>query len=125
MMAKEICWYEAIDVTSRGLKEPKQNLWLDDFCSTECELIGKYSSEENGIKRLKKWAEDKGIHFDEHFSVRRNHFYWDEGADVSNLVMIVGLFYDLHDNEVTIDDDYDYATFAVLIKKTMKLDEDI
>lgn len=124
-MAKEIAWYEVIDVTSRGLKEPEANLWLDDFCQSESELIGKYSTEENGIKRLKKWAEDKGIDYDEHFLVQMNHFYWDEGIDLDHLITIVGLFYDYHDNEVTADDDFNYATYAILIKKTMVLDEDI
>ena len=124
-MAKEFSWYEAIDVTSRGLKEPKANLWLDDFCSTECSLIGKYSTEENGVKRLKKWAEDKGIDFEGHSSVMMNGFYWDEGIDESYMVTIVGLFYDYHDNEVTVGDHFGYATYAILIKKTMVLDEDI
>ena len=65
-MATKLIWYDVIDLTSYALKYPKDWYYRShgNYNAQEYpvnESLGKYSSEEKAIQRLKKWAEEKGL----------------------------------------------------------------
>lgn len=116
-MAKQIIWYEVYDATCNGLKHPKNNYWLNDYCNVEPELLGLYSTRENARIRLKKWADEKGIPFEKCVSFHDLC----TGLDVDE----IGLFYSGQDDQVEWYDDWGYAMRAYIVEKIMILDADI
>ena len=134
-MTKELSWYEVIDLTSYGVKYPndwyercgRNRKWWDVPVS---EVLGKYSTEENAIKGLRKWADEKGIPFEENSEELRRMYpiFCDDGLDCECYAIVqVGLYYDFKDNQVKRDDDlYCYSTSAIVVRKviTLTLDED-
>ena len=130
IMAKELVWYEVIDLTSFGLKyhdnwyeKCGKNYKLWDV--SVCETIGRYSSEEKARDCLNNWLNEKGL--DSEQLDRSNYpieYYEDSLAVTCTPITEVGLWYDVYD-EVTINRmERSYGTGAMIVKKTMTLDED-
>ena len=120
-MAKKFVWYEVFDRTSNGLKNKNVNYWMDEFCEGEPELLGNYSTKENAICRLKKWAEQKGITFED--NVHEEVIFLD--SHTNETIICVGIYYSYKDEQVNYTDEWAYASEAMAIERCMELDEDI
>ena len=118
-MAKEVVWYEVYDITSNGLNDPKLNYFIDDFCELKkSELLGRYSTKENAVARLRKWAEQKGICFEDNVFTKADY-------TLTKIEVCVGIFYSLDDIPLKYTDDWAYGSQSVAIQKVMLLDEDV
>lgn len=131
-MAKELVWYEVIDTTSYAIKYPK-DWYKRNGCSyymreaPVLENLGNYSSMRNAVKRLKKWALDKGIDFKQNVSERSEAkfpYYENDFSVECYIIQEVGIWFDMHDNPTKNVYDRFYGTGAAIVKKTMELDKD-
>ena len=132
-MATELTWWVVVDNTSAGIKYP--NDWFRrmgyDYKASDCplpETIGRYLSEDLAIKRLKKWAIDKGIDFEQNTTMFNGEAisYEDDWTITCHPVCETGIYYGLCDNQIPRGDGFNigYQTSAVVIRKTMTMDED-
>lgn len=129
-MAKELIWYEVIDLTSAGIKYHDDWYYrfghdLKRWDESVCESLGNYSNEEKAFECLKKWAEEKGIDLErvERFGSNIEYFESDYSITVMPILEL-GLWYDIHD-ELTEDKIKQvYGTGAMIVKKTIELDKD-
>ena len=133
-MAKEVTWYEVIDLTSWVIKYPKdwyarngRNYYLKE--APVFEHLGCYSSKKKAIERLKRWALEKGIDYYENnheFSTKEplSYYYENDFAITCTQICEIGIWFDLHDNPAKDSWDRVYGTGAAIIKKTLKTDED-
>lgn len=133
-MSKQFSWYDVIDMTAVATKYPED--WYKrgkyrhkEWYMPAFDLLGRFSSEEKALNCLKKWADKKGINFDEHFSKSMDvgfyyadDYYETECTNISEC----GLYYNFDDNPVDVNDWQHrfYGTSAMIVKKTMTLDED-
>lgn len=132
-MATELTWWVVVDNTSAGIKYP--NDWYSRV-GHNCkawdwplpETIGRYSNEDAAIERLKKWAIDKGIDFEQNTTTFHGEyvFYEDDWTITCDSVCETGIYYDINDNQIPLGDGLGiaYQTSALVIRKTMTLDED-
>ena len=116
---KEVSWWEVRDTTS----QLTFNEYDDEVYDNEAEVIGRYSTLEEGRKRLQKWADDKGIEYPGNTYVT-TWYENDEYARMPKKVLVTGLFYE-HDEPVGYNDDWTYASYATLSQERVKLSEDI
>lgn len=130
-MATELVWYEVIDMTSVGIKYP--NDWF-----TRCgriyegkyypafDILGKFSTEEKALRCLRKWAEEKGIDFEENSYESEIAEYYEPDCDAyCKIIKDVGLYYNSEDKQVERNSlKWLYCTSAMAVKKTLTLDED-
>ena len=130
-MAKEMIWYEVLDLTAYGIKYP--NDWYDRcgkhlklWEAPVCESLGVYSTQENAVNRLKKWANDKGIDYEENKYEPETKWPFYEGDFIVECIPVVevGLYFNLRDEQTTNREGSCYSTSAMIIKKTMELDKD-
>ena len=129
-MAKELVWYEVIDLTSWGIKYPKdwyarngRRNYLRE--APVCENIGCYSSKKKAIECLKKWAFEKGIDYDQNSRLfDKLSYYENDFAITCTQIEEVGIWFDLYDNPAKEAWNRYYGTGAAIIKKTLELDKD-
>lgn len=126
-MTKELEWYEVFDCTTRAT--------CDGRTDVDKVLLGRYSTEQKGTERLRTWAENKGIDYDDHME---NHNYptigipieYDEVEDsIKNeltfeKITVVGMFFDINDEPTTFGGDWVYASYAILRREILELDKD-
>ena len=117
-MENKFTWYEVFDETSNGLRYPENDYWLDDYCESKGSMIGRYSTMEKAIARLKKWAEEKGIPFEENVHEEENPFS-------KSPIVHAGIYYSINDEPVKYTDHWAYASEAIIIERCMELDHDI
>ena len=134
-MAKELTWYEVIDLTSWVIKYPTD--WYERNGHSHYlreapvfEHLGCYSSKKKAIERLKKWALDKGICYNRN-SIRDlkklqsyPSYYESDLVVMCTIITEVGIWFDLHDEPAKDVWDRVYGTGAAVVKKTMELDKD-
>ena len=132
-MATELVWYEVLDFTSYITKYPKDWFYrngrhIDAKYSPVLEPLGLYSTEEKAMEKLRKFAEEKGIPFDENFcklELGYPDFYENSYNVTCFSIGEVGIWFNANDEPVkNIRDDSYYGTGAFIIKKVMTLDED-
>lgn len=129
-MSKSLVWYEVVDLTTYAVKYPKD--WYErsgrKYSMREAsvlENLGNYSSMRNAVNRLRKWALDKGINYDENCSKFPDaYYYWDDSETECQCMMEVGIWYDLYDKQVTDPFERVYGTGAMIVKKTLELNKD-
>lgn len=130
-MATELVWYELVDLTSYGIKYPKDwfyrcghkpKLWEGSVC----ESLGQYSSEENALSRLKKWGDDKGLDSSLIAQIDSGYgrYYENNLSIVCEPVATLGIWYNAKDEPTTNELDRCYGTAAMVVRKTMELDRD-
>lgn len=129
-MLNELSWYEVVDLTSYVIKYPTDWFYKNghNYSMREAsvfENIGRYSTEEKAIARLRKFAESKGIDFDRN-SMKCNPipYYEDEYGTECIPVFEVGIWFNMHDEQVKNSLDRIYGTGAMVVKKSITLDED-
>ena len=121
-MVKQVEWYEVFDITSKE---------VHDGFEQERVLLGRYSTEWNGLARMEKWAREKGIDSEKNIYVRKDFIPWhdpEEGSSFScrfEKVTVIGIFYDLCDRQVSYDENWAYATYTLMVKEKIQLDTDI
>lgn len=129
-MARKLVWYEVIDLTSYGIKYPKdwrQRCGRNPQCweNSVFETLGEYSSLTKAANRLKKWANEKGIKYKPK-NIPKGvgvHYLNDFSITVEPCVEI-GLWYDVRDNLTDNLYERDYGTGAMIARKTIELDKD-
>ncbi|MCR4649216.1 MAG: hypothetical protein K5776_09080 [Lachnospiraceae bacterium] len=135
-MATEIVWYEVIDMTSVGMKYP--NDWFKragynhkNYDNPAFDILGRFSTEEKAEKCLQKWAAEKGIDYAENLYVNiingLAEYYEQDYSVCCKIIKEVGLYYNILNEQIdriTAYSDICYQTSAMLVKKTMILDEE-
>lgn len=81
------------------------------------EFINRYSVIEKARRALRRWADIKGIYYeDKHYTT---------GLSENDAVVEgVGVFFDSNDCPVKFENKWDYGTFACIVKKELVLDEE-
>lgn len=131
MMATELVWYEVIDLTSYGMKYPKdwfyrcghkQKCWDNSVC----ESLGQYSCKAKAIARLYKWANDKGLDAQKSINYDESYpsYYENDLSITCYCLMELGKWYDINDNLTTKREDQVYGIAAMVVKKVLELDRD-
>ena len=129
-MVTKLVWYEVIDLTSYGIKYPKD--WcqrcgrkLRAWENSVCESLGQYSTEDKAIVRMKKWADEKGLAFEPKLIPDGFGIYYENDLGITVQPRFeVGLWYDIYDNPTTDVFERSYGTGATVVKKTIELDKD-
>lgn len=129
-MAKELVWYEVKDLTSYGLKYPKD--WykrnghnMKSWDDSVCETLGQYSSEEKAIDCLKKWANEKGLNPEDLDRTTFGIEYYENDFSITCMpIAEFGVWYDIYDEVTTDKLERCYGTGAMIVKKIITLDED-
>ncbi len=127
-MATELVWYEVIDLTSYVVKYP-------DYAHVPCYIrhpwnsinmsLGKYSTKEPALIRLKSWADENGLSFEKNTIPNPTYPYYEDDYSVTcECVLIIGINYDPDGNQVSFDDPKQaYMIGAQVVKKHMTLDK--
>lgn len=129
-MLNELSWYEVVDLTSFVIKYPTDWYYKNghNYNMREapvCENIGRYSTEEKAIARLRKFAESKGIDFEKNSEKCDSIPYYENNYGTECVTIFeVGIWFNIHDEPAKTLLDRIYGTGAMVVKKSIILDED-
>ena len=130
-MAKNLVWYEVIDLTSWGIKYPAdwyerngRRRYMED--APVLETLGNYSSKTKAVKRLKEWSLQKGIDYESNKTkFPEKCLYFENDFNVTcEQILEVGIWFNINDEPAKNVYDRYYGTGAAIVKKTMELDKD-
>ena len=128
-MAKKLVWYEVIDLTSYGVKYPDDWYYrcghLGCWENSVCESLGLYSSKKKAVDRLRKWSDEKGFKFEpKQIPNGVGVHYLDDLTITVEPIVELSHWYDIYDNPTDDAFKRSYGTGAMVVRKTLTLDED-